>query len=743
VHYGIAVPTDEVASGRLASHAWLGYLSAGLAATAGYYVIPAHGPGAVLRVMVYCLVSASAAVAILIGIRRHGPHARLPWVLLGLSQAMYAAADAVFYGANDLFAWLAFPSAADVLYLAHYPLVVAALTLLVRRRNPGRDRPGLLDAATLAVAAGLLSWLFVIVPQTRAGVPASVQTVLLAYPVMDLAMLAVAARLILAAGPKPLSFFLLIGNLAAIGTADTLYGLQRLAGTYQTGNYLDAIWLLGNLALGAAALHPTMRWLAGSAVPRDPTGGLLRIAVLPAIALVAPAMLLVRFFQRDLRDVPVIAAACAVLFLLAIARMAGLVADHHRVAITDGLTGLRTRRFLEAQLPVEVARARRTGGCVGLFIVDVDHFKAINDRYGHPVGDRVLAEIARRLRAGTRSGQVLARYGGEEFALLVPGADGPALASVAERLRSQVAGGPVAVADAAMSVTVSVGAAGFPLHTDCPVELVAIADRAMYAAKVRGRDRAIIGDVRPPMRRPIGIMREQASMVDYLQHIADEVDGWLSDQEHSRAIGRWAVTLCTEIGHDEATCLRTELAGRLHDVGKIVIDRRILCQPGVLSPDDWELLRQHPVHGERLVGALPGFAAVARIIRQHHERFDGRGYPARLYRLRIRPEARVLAVCDSWAAMRCNRPYQRARSEDEAREQLRLGRGTQFDPDVVDLFLDLHHRGLVGELRRGAGPLVVATALPGPATPAGPAAPAGAGPAAPSAQASAFQNISS
>src|SRR4051812_33985526 len=175
-------------------------------------------------------------------------------------------------------------------------------------------------------------------------------------------------------------------------------------------------------------------------------------------------------------------------------------------------------------------------------------------------------------------------------------------------------------------------------------------------------------------------MRAQASTMDYLQRAADEVDGWLSEHEHSRAIGRWATRLSTDLGHDEATCLRTELAGRLHDVGKIVVDRRILLKADALTPDEWELLRQHPAHGQRLVGALPGFGAVARIIFEHHERFDGRGYPSRLYGIRIRPEARVLAVCDAWAAMRCDRPYQAALAEDEAREQLVLGRGGQFDP---------------------------------------------------------------
>ena len=142
--------------------------------------------------------------------------------------------------------------------------------------------------------------------------------------------------------------------------------------------------------------------------------------------------------------------------------------------------------------------------------------------------------------------------------------------------------------------------------------------------------------------------------------------------------------------------------GRLHDVGKIVVPDAILTRAGPLGEDEWLLLRQHPDHRCRLAGLVPGLSVVAEVIRQHHERYDGTGYPDRLRGTGIRLEARILAVCDSFAAMRADRPYRSALTEDRAREELReelrAGRGSQFDPDVVDLFLDLHERGLVGDL---------------------------------------------
>src|SRR6266545_2939146 len=631
--------------------AWLGYLVVGLVAIVGYYLIPAHGPGITARVIVYCLTSASSAVAVFWGVLRNQPRPPLPWLLLGLSELIYAAADSTFYVRHYILGLLDYPSAADPLYLGHYPLVVAALLLLIRRRTPGRDLPSVLDASVLAVVAAMLSWLYLIGPSTRLDAPMLVKLTSVAYPVMDLAMLVVALRLILGVGRRSPSFHLLIGYLLAILTADSLYVLQQLDGTYQAGNFLDAIWLTGNLALGAAALHPTMARVGEPSAVREQTLGPIRISALCAAALIAPAMLLVPYVTRMPRGVPVIAIACAVLFVLVIARLAGLVVDQRRLAITDGLTGLHTRRFFEAQLPFETERARRAGGSYAVFIADVDRFKSINDRHGHPAGDRALIEIATRLRGASRAGDVLARYGGEEFALLVPEATPTELPAIAQRLRESVASSPIAVSDSSwIAVTVSVGAACYPRHGENPAELIAAADRALYAAKSAGSDRVVVGSSSP------GDEGGDPTMVDYLCRVADQVDVCLSSYEHSRSISRWAMLLATELGYDAPTIRRAALAGRLHDIGKIVIPEAILTKPGPLTDDEWRLMRDHPDYGYRLARTVPGFSTVAHVIRQHHERYDGTGYPQRLSAHEIRPEARLIAVCDAWAAMLADRP---------------------------------------------------------------------------------------
>jgi HD-GYP domain-containing protein (c-di-GMP phosphodiesterase class II) len=204
--------------------------------------------------------------------------------------------------------------------------------------------------------------------------------------------------------------------------------------------------------------------------------------------------------------------------------------------------------------------------------------------------------------------------------------------------------------------------------------------------KVRGLNRAAAGEPLP--------------LIQYLREAADQVDRAMSMDEHSGAISRWGTVMARTAGLDETTVWCVDQAGRLHDVGKIMVPEAILAKRENLTDDEWSMLRQHPDHGFRLARVIPGYAAVADSIRAHHERFDGQGYPDRLRGENIRIEARIIAVCDSWAAMRANRAYQPALSEDRAREQLAGGRGGQFDPDLVDLFLDLHDQGTVGDLGR-------------------------------------------
>jgi diguanylate cyclase (GGDEF)-like protein len=489
---------------------------------------------------------------------------------------------------------------------------------------------------------------------------------------------------------------LLSTSLLGILTADSIYGIQQLTGAYASGNFLDGIWLAANLALGAAALHPTMATLDQRRPGPDVRIGPGRLAILTTAALIAPTTLVVQDAFHALRDIPLIAAACAALGIFTIARLAGLLIDQRRLAITDVLTGLRTRRFFQTQLPTEVARAVRSGATLAVLVVDVDHFTSINDRYGHQAGDRALREIARRLHDIVDRGDLLARYGGEEFVILTWTTPND-LPGLAERVRDRIANTPIVVLpEVWIAITVSVGAACFPLHGGTVDELLTAADRALYTAKVRGGDQVVVG-----AGDRIPLVAEQAEvsptgpegMLGYLRRLAEEVDG--AGSERSRSVGRWARLVAVELGLDPATVRCAELAGELCDVGKALVPRSIWVKPGALTTTEWRIARAHAEHGYQLIKVVPGLADVATAVRQHHERWDGRGYPDGLAGEGITIEARIGAVCDAWSAMIGDRPFRSALDPDQACAELVRERGGQFDPDVVDAFVNLRERAVI------------------------------------------------
>jgi diguanylate cyclase (GGDEF)-like protein len=160
-----------------------------------------------------------------------------------------------------------------------------------------------------------------------------------------------------------------------------------------------------------------------------------------------------------------------------------------RLSITDGLTGLWNRRLFDLRINEELQRAIRFQEPFGLLLVDLDHFKAVNDRYGHQAGDAVLVEVARRLTDATREVDVVTRFGGEEFALILPKTPVQGTMRLAAKVREVVAAEPFAAGAASIPVTVSVGAAAYPDHGLSGPDLLAAADAALYQAKANGRDR--------------------------------------------------------------------------------------------------------------------------------------------------------------------------------------------------------------------------------------------------------------
>jgi diguanylate cyclase (GGDEF)-like protein len=361
-----------------------------------------------------------------------------------------------------------------------------------------------------------------------------------------------------------------------------------------------------------------------------------------------------------------------------------------RLAQTDPLTGLGNHRHFRQELETKLENAAQTRLPLSVVLLDVDNFKQINDRYGHPAGDAVLAQVGAELRG---AGQAF-RVGGDEFAVLLPGHDEEAARRVGDKLVRDLA---AAETEHGGRVSLSVGVATFPQHGADRLELVRVADIALYWAKGEGKNRVRV--YRPDLPAMTQLQRvandpdrtARLRAAGALAAAVDARDAYVGS--HSQRVGEYAAAVSERLGlpRDEIELIR--LAGKLHDLGKLAVPEEILRKRGTLTAREREVLERHSQIGHNMLDPL-GIEPVASWVLHHHERWDGDGYPAKLAGERIPLGARIIFAADAFDAMTSNRIYRRALSVEEATEELRRCAGTQFDPVVVRALLeDLESNG--------------------------------------------------
>jgi diguanylate cyclase (GGDEF)-like protein len=354
-----------------------------------------------------------------------------------------------------------------------------------------------------------------------------------------------------------------------------------------------------------------------------------------------------------------------------------------RLALTDPLTGLGNHRHFHERLQRELAQAEREGLTLSLCLVDIDDFKRINDRFGHPVGDRVLGQVSSRLRQGGES----FRLGGDEFAVLLPGLDERAAIAVARSIVERV--GTVEVEQVG-SVTVSAGIAAYPAQGVGRDELIRLADSALYWAKEDGKNRARTYQAASTLElsqlQQLAEGPDRAARYRAAASLAKAVDARdVYTGSHSERVGELAARIARRLGIDEPQIELTRLAGSLHDLGKLAIPEEILRKPGALNESERLVLQRHPQIGYRMLESL-GVEPIAEWVLHHHERWDGSGYPDRLRGEEIPLGARIIFVADAFDAMTSERVYRKPLSDRDAVAELERCAGTQFDPAVVDAF---------------------------------------------------------
>jgi hypothetical protein len=282
-----------------------------------YYLWPA------VRTGTWGLLGLSGVVAIGAGVALNRPARTAPWLLLAAAQLSFVAGQMSFLVAGLLGTQLPFPSFADVLHLATYPMYAVALLIFIRWRTPDRDRRSLIDALTLTAGLGLLSWIYLILPYTNnPGLSWLQKSVAVGYPLCDVLVLAVVARLLAPGSWRSRSVQLLAIGITGELVADTLYGLIQLYDApFRNGTVVDLGWAIIYTAWGAAALHPTMTELTKPVTRQRAEVSPGRLAVLLLASLIAPVVLFTRSVQFGGPDEAVIAVFSAILYLLVLLRL--------------------------------------------------------------------------------------------------------------------------------------------------------------------------------------------------------------------------------------------------------------------------------------------------------------------------------------------------------------------------------------------------------------------------------------
>jgi diguanylate cyclase (GGDEF)-like protein len=391
-------------------------------------------------------------------------------------------------------------------------------------------------------------------------------------------------------------------------------------------------------------------------------------------------------------------------------------------SITDGLTGIKTRRFFWEALSSEWKRASRSGRPFSVVLVDLDKFKEVNDSLGHLEGDLVLARVGRLLEQKCRQSNVVARYGGDEFIILMPETGIEQSQVLAERLRLWLATDPMLEEH---HITGSFGVASFPVHGFSMEDLIRVADAGMYVAKHAGGNQVstadAFGEGSAVQRQLIsgyieGFLQREHNGPEHLEELVSTLRKLCGreDDADQRAIKEAVEALSraaemrehNSAGHGEQCAHyagiiaqglnltqqevdKVTFAARVHDVGKLFIPVRILNKPGALREDELAAVKTHPQVGAEVARAIPEIDLVAQAIESHHEAFDGSGYPFGLKGESIPLYGRIVAVADAYANLTSDRSFAPSKTEEQAMSELGKQSGIRFDGMIVRLFARL------------------------------------------------------
>ncbi len=416
-------------------------------------------------------------------------------------------------------------------------------------------------------------------------------------------------------------------------------------------------------------------------------------------------------------------------------------------AITDGLTGVKTHRYLMETLSQEWKRSTRANRPFSLVLMDLDRFKFVNDFYGHLEGDVVLQRVGHILEQNCRRSDVVARYGGDEFVILMPETSVEQARQLASKLRGWIASDPL-LRD--KNITASFGIAGFPVHGSTPQELIQVADSSMYLSKHQGGNSVSSAEQTDPndtkrwkkdvLEAYLGVTLKRLfstgpeafdeiyrRLEQFTRSLTEQGTGTTAEslppavvetvtslalaidakdhytQGHSQKVSAYAVMIAEALSMDASEVEEIRLAGLLHDIGKVGIPEPILNKSGPLDATEWETMKTHTELGAKILEPLEAMKRIRLMVRHHHEFYDGTGYPDRMEGERIPYGARVIAIADAYDTITSERTYKKARTPEDAFLELERCASNQFDPSLVRVFIETMRRAPRQTVEAGVG----------------------------------------
>ena len=356
-------------------------------------------------------------------------------------------------------------------------------------------------------------------------------------------------------------------------------------------------------------------------------------------------------------------------------------------ANTDQRTGLFNHSYFENMLENELAAARAEGTPLSLGLIDIDDFKKYNDRFGHLQGDSLLALLGDFLNRKTEGTPVTAfRYGGEEFTLLMPGMELDEAYTFMNKLRKQLNDTPFEGVEVFPHgcLSFSAGVARYQVDMYNKSQLVDQADKALYYAKKQGKNNVHRHGSNDGMEHEIDLVQDVRDIEQQLNLFRyKDIDTF----KHSKRVYKYALDVSELLELENAEKRQFVLGALIHDIGKLEIPWSILNKKEKLTAEEWETIKGHVTWGKKMVLTNERFNDLIPYIELHHERFDGKGYPYGLRDREIPRLCRMLTVIDSFDAMTTERPYQKTKTVDEAINELRACAGSQFDPELAELFI--------------------------------------------------------